>query len=159
VSEVDIEETGTTLEENARIKSQFVYDNYGFNCFSDDTGLEIEVLNGEPGVYSARYAGEDCSFDDNMNKVLKEMKGKENRKARFRTVISLILDGKEYQFEGEVKGKITTEKHGDKGFGYDPIFLPDGYSQTFAELDLEEKNRISHRGKAVVKLAGFLKKS
>lgn len=155
--EVDIEETGTTLEENARIKSMFIYENYGLNCFADDTGLEIEALNNEPGVYSARYAGEKCSFDDNMNKVLAGLKGKTNRKARFRTVISLILDGKEHLFEGTVNGEITTGKHGQKGFGYDPIFKPESYDKTFAELSLEVKNKISHRGKAVKALVEFLK--
>lgn len=156
--DVDIEETGTTLEENAGIKSRFIHDNYQLNCFADDTGLEIEALDGAPGVYSARYAGENCSFDDNMNKALTALEGKTNRKARFRTVISLILNGKEHLFEGIVDGMITTEKHGEKGFGYDPIFQPDGYDRTFAELSMEEKNEISHRGKAVKALVEFLEK-
>lgn len=156
--DIDIEETGTTLEENAHIKSSFIYDNHQLNCFADDTGLEIEALDNAPGVYSARYAGEDCSFDDNMNKVLKGLEGKTNRKARFRTVISLIINGKEHLFEGVVDGQITEEKQGEKGFGYDPIFLPDGFDQTFAELSMEEKNEISHRGKAVKALAEFLEK-
>lgn len=155
--DVDIEETGTILEENAKIKAMYVLDNHGLNCFADDTGLEIEALNGEPGVYSARYAGENCSFDDNMNKVLEKMKGMDNRKAKFRTVIHLVIDGKEKVFVGEVNGTITREKQGEKGFGYDPIFMPDGYNKTFAELSMEEKNKISHRGLATKKLIEFLK--
>ncbi len=152
----DIPETGTTLEENASIKSRFVFERTGQNCFADDTGLEVEVLNGAPGVYSARYAGEKCSFADNVNKLLLELKDKENRKARFRTVISLILDGKEYFFEGIVNGEITREARGEDGFGYDPIFKPEGFDKTFAEMTLEEKNKISHRARAVEKLVKFL---
>lgn len=155
--DVDIEETGTILEENARIKAMYVVDNHGMNCFADDTGLEIEALDGAPGVYSARYAGEGCSFDDNMDKVLEQMKDAENRKAVFKTIIHLVIDGKEHIFKGEVKGTITKEKHGEKGFGYDPIFKPEGYDKTFAELSLEEKNKISHRGLATKKLVEFLK--
>ncbi len=154
--DVDIEETGTLLEENAKIKAMYVVDNHQMNCFADDTGLEIEALNGAPGVYSARYAGEDCSFDDNMNKVLEEMKGVDNRGATFKTVIHLVIDGNEHVFKGEVKGSITREKQGEKGFGYDPIFKPEGYDKTFAELSLDEKNRISHRGIATRKLIAFL---
>ena len=126
------------------------------DCFADDTGLEVECLNGEPGVYSARYAGEHPTFDDNIAKLLANMKGKENRKARFRTAIALILGGKEFLFEGEVKGCIIEEYRGGNGFGYDPVFLPDGYSETFAELSSEIKNKISHRGNAAKELAKFL---
>jgi len=149
-----IPEDHDTLEENAFQKARHIYDKYGKNCFADDTGLEIEALDGRPGVYSARYAGEHCSFDDNMNKVLSELEGVSNRKACFRTVIALILNGKEYSFEGRVNGKILTEKQGEKGFGYDPIFQPDGYECSFAQMPLEEKNKISHRGRAVEKLIG-----
>ena len=153
----DIPETGNTLEENASQKSHYIHERYHIDCFADDTGLEIEALNGDPGVYSARWAGEHCSFDDNMNKVLEQMNGKTNRKARFRTVISLIIDDKEYQFEGIVNGTILTEKHGEKGFGYDPIFMPEGYNISFAEMPLSEKNKISHRALAVNKLVDFLR--
>ena len=152
----DIPETGETLAENASQKSHYIYNLYKVDCFSDDTGLEVEALGGAPGVYSARYAGEDCSYDDNVNKLLKELGNSQNRKAAFKTVISLILDGKEYQFEGRVDGSITTEKHGSGGFGYDPVFLPDGYHQTFSEMDATLKNKISHRGKATAKLVDFL---
>ena len=154
--EVDIPETGTTLNENAAIKARYVYEKAGKNCFADDTGLEIEALNGEPGVYSARYAGEDCSFQDNMDKVLKNMQGTTNRNAKFRTVICLILDGKEYFFEGQVDGEIQTEETGNEGFGYDPIFRPNGFKESFAQMTLAQKNEISHRGKAVQKLVDFL---
>lgn len=153
----DIAETEKTLEGNASLKSHAIFDTRAFNVFSDDTGLEIEALNGEPGVYSARYAGEDGNAEANMTKVLKKMEDQNNRKACFRTVISLILDGKEYFFEGEVKGNILREKHGLDGFGYDPIFQPNGYKESFAELPIEIKNNISHRGKAVQKLVAFLK--
>lgn len=152
----DIPETGTTLEENASIKSRFVFERYNLDCFSDDTGLEIEALDGRPGVYSARYAGEDGDAEKNIIKVLAELKDKENRKARFRTVISLIKNGKEHQFEGVVDGHIINTKKGRTGFGYDPIFVPDGYGKTFAEMTAEEKNQISHRGRATKKLIGFL---
>jgi len=155
----EIPENGSTLQDNASEKAWFIYNNYGKNCFADDTGLEILSLDGRPGVYSARYAGEKKSFDDNMNKVLLEMKGKTNRTACFRTVISLIIEGKEFQFEGKVNGIILESKKGKGGFGYDPIFLPDGYTQSFAEMPLEEKNKISHRGKAFIQLMHFLKKS
>ncbi len=154
----DIPETNPTLEGNALQKARTIYNRFQTNCMADDTGLEIEALDGRPGVYSARYAGEGCSFEDNMNKALKEMHGETNRKAKFRTVIALILDGKEYLFEGEVSGIITTEKHGTGGFGYDPIFLPNGETQTFAELPPERKNQISHRGLATKKLIKFLNK-
>jgi XTP/dITP diphosphohydrolase len=152
----DIPEEADTIEGNAAQKAWFIYERYGINCFADDTGLEIEALHGEPGVYSARYAGENCSFEDNMNKVLASMKGIENRKARFRTVIALIENGKLTTFQGEIKGIITPEKHGVQGFGYDPVFLPEGFDRTFAEMELGEKNRISHRALAVQKLIDYL---
>ncbi len=154
--EEDIPETAKTIEGNASIKSTYIYNNYNVDCFSDDTGLEIEALNGEPGVYSARYAGEDKNAEKNMELVLQKLNGIENRKARFKTVVSLFLEGKEHTFTGIVNGTILKEKRGKKGFGYDPIFVPDGYSQTFAELSLEEKNKISHRALAVDQLVEFL---
>jgi XTP/dITP diphosphohydrolase len=153
----DIDETASTLEGNALIKACYIYEHYHQNCFSDDTGLEIPALNGEPGVYSARYAGEDKDSNANMQKVLDKLKDKDNRSAQFRTVIALIIDGKEYSFEGIVKGEITKEKHGNSGFGYDPIFRPEESSLTFAEMPLDEKNKISHRGRALEKLNEFLK--
>lgn len=153
----DIPEPYETLEENAQTKSKTIYNKFNIDCFADDTGLEVEALNGAPGVYSARYAGPNCSFEDNVNKLLQELKDIENRKARFRTVISLILDGTEYYFEGVVNGIITKKRSGNDGFGYDPIFRPNGYDITFAEMNLNEKNKISHRGKAVLKLINFLK--
>ena len=153
----DIIEDARTLEGNAIIKANFVTNNYNINCFADDTGLEVEALDGAPGVYSARYAGENCSYQDNVIKLLDALKDIENRKARFRTVIALNLDGRQYTFEGIVNGIITKEQHGEKGFGYDPIFLPDGYNMTFAEMPLEIKNKISHRGIATQKLIEFLK--
>lgn len=153
----DIPETADTLEGNASLKSRFVFERTVQNCFADDTGLEVEALNGAPGVYSARYAGEKCSFAENVNKLLLEMKDKENRKARFRTVISLIFDGKEYFFEGIVEGIITNDTKGTEGFGYDPVFKPEGFDKTFAEMTLEEKNKVSHRARAVEKLVEFLK--
>ena len=152
----ELPETNPTLKENALQKARYVFDNYGFNCFADDTGLEIDALGGEPGVYSARYAGEDCSAEDNMNKVLEKLEGEENRKAKFRTVIALIIDGKETLFEGECKGEITQTKSGVEGFGYDPIFIPNGYQLTFAEMNKVEKGAISHRGKAIKRLVVFL---
>lgn len=155
----DLEETQITLEGNAWQKARFVFEKFGKNCFADDTGLEVEALNNEPGVYSARYAGAEKSFEANMDKVLEQLKGKTNRKARFRTVIALILDGKEYEFEGICEGEITEDKRGDEGFGYDPIFQPKGYEQTFAQMDINEKNKISHRGIAVKKLINFLNQS
>jgi XTP/dITP diphosphohydrolase len=153
----DIDETALTLEGNALIKACYIYEHYHQNCFSDDTGLEIPALNGEPGVYSARYAGEDKDSNANMQKVLDKLRDKDNRSAQFRTVIALIIDGKEYFFEGIVKGEITKEKHGNSGFGYDPIFRPEESSLTFAEMPLDEKNKISHRGRALEKLNEFLK--
>jgi XTP/dITP diphosphohydrolase len=153
----EIPETGDKLADNASQKSHFIFDRYRVDCFSDDTGLEVEALNGAPGVYSARYAGEDCSYDDNVNKLLRELGDSGNRKAAFKTVISLLLGGKEYLFEGRVDGVITTDKRGSGGFGYDPVFLPDGYDQTFSEMSAELKNKISHRGRATAKLVAFLK--
>ena len=153
---VDIPETADTLEGNARQKALYIYKNYGMDCFADDTGLEVEALNGAPGVFSARYAGEDHDSEANMQKLLKELKGKENRKAQFRTAICLIMNGKEYLFEGIVKGEIIEEKRGVTGFGYDPIFVPEGYDLTFAELGNDIKNTISHRARAVEKLCLFL---
>lgn len=152
----DIPETANTLEENAAMKSHYIYQHFQVDCFADDTGLEIEALHQAPGVYSARYAGPEKSSESNMQKVLQELKGISNRKARFRTVISLIIDGKEHLFEGIINGKITEEKHGDSGFGYDPIFIPDGYTKTFAELGEDIKNKISHRAKAIEQLSNFL---
>lgn len=154
----DIPEDQQTLEGNALQKARFLYDRTGESCFADDTGLEVDALNGAPGVYSARYAGEAKNSLDNMALLLKNMSGIQHRKARFRTVIALILDGKEYLFEGVVKGTIAEEPRGTAGFGYDPLFVPDGYSTTFAEMDSEAKNAISHRGRAVEKLAAFLLK-
>ena len=155
----DIPETAATLEGNALLKSSFIFKNYGLDCFADDTGLEVEALDGAPGVYSARYAGgEGHDSQDNMLKLLHDLEGKKNRKAQFRTAISLILDGKEYLFEGVIKGEIIKEKRGDSGFGYDPIFKPEGYDKTFAELGNDIKNKISHRALAVQKLCEFLQR-
>ena len=154
----DIPETADTLEGNARQKAMYIYENYGMDCFADDTGLEVEALNGAPGVYSARYAGDGHDSEANMQKLLHELQGKKNRKAQFRTAICLIQEGKEYLFEGIVKGEIIGEKRGGAGFGYDPIFVPEGYEQTFAELGNDIKNTISHRARAVEKLCSFLKK-
>ena len=155
----DIPETADTLEGNARQKSRYVYEHYGLDCFADDTGLEVESLGGAPGVYSARYAdGQGHDSQANMNKLLKEMEEKNDRKAQFRTIISLIEKGEERQFEGIVKGQITREKRGESGFGYDPIFQPDGYETTFAELGSDIKNRISHRARAVAALCDYLTK-
>ena len=156
----DIPETGLTLEENARQKSSYVVEHYGQNCFADDTGLEVDALNGEPGVHSARYAeGTDHDSEANMRKLLSKMANVKDRTARFRTVISLIINGVEHQFEGRVEGRIATEKHGKEGFGYDPIFIPKGYDKSFAELGEEVKNQISHRARAVKKLAEYLSSS
>jgi XTP/dITP diphosphohydrolase len=152
----EIEETATTLEGNALLKATHVVEKYGRNCFADDTGLEIEALDGRPGVYSARYAGEACKAEDNINKVLAEMQGATNRKARFRTVIALHLNGETHYFEGIVNGEITTTRQGEKGFGYDPIFKPEGQSLTFAQMSMQEKNAMSHRGRAVHQLVTFL---
>jgi len=154
----DIPETSDTIKGNAIQKAQYVYEKYGYNCFADDTGLEIEALNDEPGVYSARYAGEQKSAEDNMNKVLTQLIDKSNRNAHFKTVIALIIDGKITCFEGIVEGEVTKEKSGAEGFGYDPIFKPKGYGKTFSEMSMTEKNNISHRGKAIIKLINHLKK-
>ena len=151
----EIEETGTTFEENAQLKAKTIFDKTGKNIFADDSGLVIEALDGAPGVYSARYAGTGKD-EDNIAKALKELEGKTNRKAYFISIFCLILDGKEYFFEGRVNGTIATEIMGDNGFGYDPIFIPDGFSKSFAQMSPEEKNAISHRGKAVEKLNDFL---
>ena len=153
----DIPETADTLEGNARQKALYIYNNYGMDCFADDTGLEVEALNGAPGVFSARYAGDGHDSEANMQKLLHELKGKENRKAQFRTAICLILNGEEHLFEGIVKGEIIGEKRGGAGFGYDPIFVPEGHELTFAELGNDIKNTISHRARAVEKLCQFLK--
>lgn len=153
----DIPETAQTLEGNALIKAKYVFDHFHLDCFSDDTGLEIDALNGEPGVYSARYAGVDKDSEANMKKVLDKLNGISNRKAHFRTVIALIIDGKEYSFDGIIKGEITTEKNGTSGFGYDPIFRPSQSKYTFAEMPAEEKNHISHRALALQKLNDFIK--
>jgi XTP/dITP diphosphohydrolase len=152
----EIEETGNTLEENALIKARFIKNKYGYDCFAEDAGLEVEALGNAPGVYSARYAGDACRDEDNIKKLLDNLKGIANRKARFRTVIALLMNNEEYFFEGEIKGHIIDEKRGFAGFGYDPIFVPEGYDQTFAELGEEIKNRISHRSIATQKLVDFL---
>ena len=153
----EIEETATTLEGNAELKARYISEKFGYNCFADDTGLEVESLHGAPGVYSARYAGETSNAENNMTKLLKELRNKTNREAQFRTAIALHLNNKKYLFEGICKGKITTSKQGEKGFGYDPIFSPVNVKQTFAELDMNIKNKISHRGLAIQKLVRFLK--
>jgi XTP/dITP diphosphohydrolase len=152
----EIEETAPDLEGNALLKARHIHDRYGCNCFADDTGLEVDALGGAPGVYSARYAGEDATYADNVNKLLAAMEGSGERSARFRTVIALILDNREHLFEGSVEGAILTETHGSAGFGYDPVFRPEGSELTFAEMNSEEKNRISHRGRAVEGLKTFL---
>jgi XTP/dITP diphosphohydrolase len=152
----DIPETSDTIAGNALQKAKYVFDNYGYNCFADDTGLEIESLNGEPGIYSARYAGAQRDANDNMDKVLDNLKEHSNRNAHFKTAIALIIDGTSTLFEGIAQGEITTTKSGAEGFGYDPIFKPEGYTTTFSEMSLDKKNKISHRGKAVRKLVEFL---
>ncbi|MDZ7614744.1 MAG: non-canonical purine NTP diphosphatase [Flavobacteriaceae bacterium] len=153
----EIEETEPTLEGNARLKADHVTKNYGYPCFSDDTGLEVEALNGAPGVYSARYAGEGATFENNMEKLLQQMEGQQNRFGRFRTVIALNIDDCQYLFEGICEGNILKQKQGTAGFGYDPVFQPKGYERTFAEMDMAEKGKISHRGQAIKKLIEFLK--
>ena len=155
---VDIPETGSTLEENALQKAQYVYDHYHIDCFADDTGLEVDALNGAPGVYSARYAGDGHDSEANMTKLLNELGENNNRSARFRTVIALIQQGEVHEFEGIVNGQIIRERRGGEGFGYDPIFQPNGYDQTFAELGLDIKNQISHRARATRKFAEYLLK-
>lgn len=153
----DIPETGDTFQDNALQKARYVKEHYGYDCFADDTGLEVKALNGAPGVHSARYAG-DHDSEANMTKLLQELEKKPDRSAQFRTVVALILNGQEVLFEGIVTGKISTERHyGDSGFGYDPIFIPDGYSETFSQMSSQGKNLISHRGRAVRKLADYLK--
>ena len=154
----DIPETADTIEENAILKANYVTEKYGYYCFADDTGLEVESLNGAPGVYSARYAGEQKDANDNMDKLLSELEDKSNRKANFKTVIALNLNGKQNLFTGIINGKIIEEKIGTNGFGYDPIFVADGFDKTFAELSMEEKSTISHRGIAVKELILFLQK-
>ncbi|OKS88430.1 non-canonical purine NTP diphosphatase [Mucilaginibacter polytrichastri] len=153
----EIEENGSTFNENASIKSNYVFNHYQLDCFGDDSGLEIDALNGEPGIYSARYAGTHGDHDANINKVLDKLKNETNCKARFRTVISLLWKGEEHFFEGTVEGTIRPHRSGAEGFGYDPIFQPDGYDVTFAEMSMEEKNAISHRAIAMEKLLEFLK--
>ncbi|MDX9854944.1 MAG: non-canonical purine NTP diphosphatase [Tenuifilaceae bacterium] len=152
----EIPEDFDTLELNASQKAWHIYNRFGIDCFADDTGLEVDALNGAPGVYSARYAGEHKNPQDNIVKLLAELNGVGNRKARFRTVVSLVIGGNETLFEGVVEGVILTEKHGEAGFGYDPIFMPDGYNVSFAQMELDAKNAISHRGRAVSKLVSFL---
>lgn len=153
---IDIPETGTTLEENAKLKADYVKEHYQLDCFADDSGLEVEALNGAPGVYSARYAGDQKNSKDNMDLLLKNLAGKTNRKACFKTVIALNYQGQQFLFTGIVKGQISLEKKGTQGFGYDPIFIPEGYNQTFAEMSLEEKGKISHRALATQQLVDFL---
>lgn len=153
----DIEETATTLEGNAQIKANHISEKYGYNCFADDTGLEVPALNGAPGVYSARYAGEPTNAENNMQKLLNELHNKTNRNAQFRTSICLNLNGEQFLFDGVCKGQILSEKQGEQGFGYDPIFQPEGYNNSFAEMTAEEKNKISHRGLAIQQLVSFLK--
>ena len=155
----EIEETALTLDGNAKLKANYITQKFGYNCFADDTGLEVDSLEGKPGVYSARFAGEPSNSEKNIQKILSELENKTNRKAQFRTVICLNIDENQYLFEGTCKGEILTRKQGGKGFGYDPIFKPEGYSTSFAEMSSEEKNKISHRGIAIQKLVQFLKKS
>ena len=155
----DIPETAETLQGNALIKARHIYEKYGLNCFADDTGLEVEALDGAPGVYSARYAGEECNSEANMLKLLQNLTGKNNRNAQFRTVIALIIDGEEKLFNGIVKGKISNEKMGNSGFGYDPIFIPEGYTESFAQMSGEMKNSISHRFRATKQLSDYLKEN
>lgn len=152
----DIPETADTIKGNAVLKADYVTTKYGYDCFADDTGLEVNALNGEPGVYSARYAGEQKNADDNMNKLLDELKNQENRSAQFKTVIALNLNGKQHLFTGIAEGSITKNKMGTNGFGYDPIFKPENFAETFAELPLATKNQIGHRGKAVQQLIDYL---
>ncbi|MFV5695754.1 non-canonical purine NTP diphosphatase [Flavobacterium sp. LB3P122] len=155
----EIPETADTIEGNAILKANYVTRNYGYDCFADDTGLEVDSLNGEPGVFSARYAGEQRDADDNMNKLLNALLGKNDRKAQFKTVIALNLNGEQHLFTGIARGEITLEKTGNQGFGYDPIFKPEEYQETFAQLSLDIKNKISHRGKATLQLIDFLKEN
>jgi XTP/dITP diphosphohydrolase len=152
----EIPETANTLEGNAKLKADFVKKNYGHNCFADDTGLEVDALNGDPGVFSARYAGEPSNSENNMSKLLDALKNQKNRASQFRTVIALNFDSETFTFEGICKGEILLEKQGTDGFGYDPIFLPEGSEKSFAEMTIEEKGMISHRGEAIQKLIQFL---
>jgi XTP/dITP diphosphohydrolase len=152
----DIPETENTLQGNAILKANYITENFGYNCFADDTGLEVEALNNEPGVFSARYAGMDNNSEKNIEKLLTNLSNKKNRKAQFRTVVALNLNGKQYLFEGVCKGTILENKQGESGFGYDPIFKPSGYEKSFAEMSLDEKGKISHRGKSIKKLIEFL---
>jgi XTP/dITP diphosphohydrolase len=154
----DLPETSPTLEGNALQKARYVFDNFQKDCFSEDTGLEVDALDGAPGVYTARYAGEDCNPDNNIDLLLNNLEGNPNRKARFRTVIALILKGEEFLFEGIAEGEIASNRKGQGGFGYDPVFIPAGYEDSFAEMPSSVKNKISHRGKAVQKLVAFLAK-
>lgn len=153
----EIPETGSTLDENSTLKAKFVWDKFSLNCFADDTGLEVEVLNGAPGVITARYAGDERDNEANINLLLENIQGHSNRKAQFRTIITLIISGRQTQFEGVVMGEITESLIGKKGFGYDPIFKPNGYDLTFAEMNMKDKSAISHRGRAIKKLIYFLK--
>jgi XTP/dITP diphosphohydrolase len=155
----EIDETETTLEGNAKLKADYITNKFGFNCFADDTGLEVESLDGKPGVYSARFAGEPANSENNMQKLLVDLQYKTNRKAQFRTAVALNINEKKFLFEGICKGEILKRKHGEKGFGYDPIFNPEGFNQSFAEMTSEEKNTISHRGIAIQKLVAFLEKN
>ena len=155
----DIPETADTLQGNALIKARHIYEKYGFDCFADDTGLEVEALDGAPGVYSARYAGEECDSEANMRKLLENLTGKTDRNAQFRTVIALIINGEEMLFNGIVKGSIATEKKGDSGFGYDPVFVPEGHSASFAQMSSEMKNSMSHRFRATQQLSDYLKEN
>lgn len=152
----EIPENEPTLEGNALIKARTVWNKYGLGCFSDDTGLEIDALDGAPGVYSARYAGPTKDAEANMAKVLEQLAGKEQRMAQFRTAVALIIEGKEYVFEGTIRGRIATKKTGNLGFGYDPIFIPEGHSRSFAQMENAEKNQMSHRGRAIARLVDFL---
>lgn len=152
----DIPETADTLEGNALIKARYIYDKYGCSCFADDTGLEVDALGGEPGVYSARYAGENNDSEANMRKLLQNLTGKSERSAQFRTVIALIIEGDEFLFDGIVRGRISEERMGSAGFGYDPIFVPDGYEESFAQMAAEQKNAISHRSRAASALNDYL---
>ena len=154
----DIPETADTLEGNALIKARYIYDKYGCSCFADDTGLEVDALGGEPGVYSARYAGENNDSEANMRKLLQNLTGKSERSAQFRTVIALIIEGEEFLFDGIVRGRISKERMGSAGFGYDPIFIPDGYEESFAQMAAEQKNAISHRSRAAAALNEYLNK-
>ena len=154
----DIQETGKTLKQNAKIKSDFIFNNFGINCFADDTGLEIDSLNGMPGVYSARFAGKTCNSNENIEKVWKLLTGYKNTDAKFKSILSLNINGKTFFFEGKIDGKIIFNKRGNNGFGYDSIFVPNGYNKTFAELNLVEKNEISHRSEALKRLIIFLDK-